>query len=424
MVLTRRQALLGAASSALAMSSGTRARAEGADVTHLAFWGGWTGPDGLAMQRLVAQFNAEVREVQVTLTLYNWDLIFDRWLQEFVGGSPPDLVGIHVTEIAEYAHRGMLYNISREAQHYHLRAEEFPPLLWRLCQVGNGQYAIPLDFHPLGLYINARAARQAGLDPRRPPTTGRELLAWAARLTDRARGIWGLTAPAGDVECFRQWYSLLYQFGGRFMNDSGTRCMVNSAAGVQAYRFLQDMVATRRVAMPAEVAPDADFLAGRVSMYVQGPWYIRGALQAGIELVTAPLPLIGRQFHVWSNSHVLTVVNTQDSTRAAAAMRFIAWIHTHAREWAEAGQIPANTTTLAQLPSASIWPYLRPFAAEIPHIVYQPSLLQEAQLFAENGSTPLNNATRAVMLGQKTPAQAVRIMSDQVDQALSIPATA
>ena len=62
-------------------------------VTQLSFWGGWTGPDGLAMQQFVRRFNAETRDVQVTLTLYNWDLIFDRWRTEFDGGSPPDIVG-------------------------------------------------------------------------------------------------------------------------------------------------------------------------------------------------------------------------------------------------------------------------------------------------------------------------------------------
>jgi multiple sugar transport system substrate-binding protein len=423
MRLTRRAALLGALAAPITVVPAIRVAAHYSSqaVTELSFWGGWTGPDGLAMQRLVSRFNAEVRDVRVTLTLYNWDLIFDRWRQEFDGGSPPDIVGIHATEIAEYAHRGMLRDVTVDARNHHLAENEFLPQLWRRCQVEGGLYAIPLDIHPLGLYINARAARRAGLDPTRPPVTATELLSWAARLTNRARGAWGYAAPAGDVECFRQWYSLLYQFGGRFLNAAGTRCTANSDAGARAYTFLRDTVTRHKVSMPEESSADADFLAEKVVMYVQGPWYIRGVQQAGIELVTAPMPRIGAIPLVWANSHVLGVVNTQDSARAVAAMRFIAWIHAHGLDWAEAGQVPAGNAARAMLPSTGIWPYLRPFAQQVPHLVYQPSLLVDTQLFAEHSPTPLINATRAVMLGQEAPAQAVRVMSEQVNQIISTP---
>ncbi len=421
MLLTRREALLAAAASlAAAGEARTRTRAAAIPVS---FWGGWTGPDGLVMQRLVARFNAEVDDVEVTLTLYNWDLIFDRWRQEFYGGSPPDLVGIHASEVAEYAGNGMLREIGAEARRMDLSAGQFLPVVWRKCLVENGLYAVPLDVHPLGLYINARSARRVGLDPSRPPATGAELLSWASRLTSHGRGTWGLAAPAGDVECFRQWYCLLYQYGGQFMDDAGTRCVADSPEGTQAYSFLRDLIVRWRVAMPAEASPDADFLAGRLAMYVQGPWYIRGALQAGIDLVTAPMPRVGRRDLVWANSHVLAVVNTEDATRAAAAMRFIGWLHAHALDWAEAGQVPASNAARSRLSGASVWPYLRPYAAQVSRVVYQPSLPDAAQLFAEQALTPLTSATRAVMLGQETPAQAVRIMSDQVNQALAAPAT-
>lgn len=390
-------------------------------VTRLQFWGGWTGPDGAAMQGLVRRFNAQSRDVQVTLTLYNWDLIFDRWRSEFDGGTPPDLVGIHATEVAEYAARGMLYDVTDAAGRYGLRASDFYPPPWRLCRVGGGLYAVPLDIHPLGLYINARQARQVGLDPRRPPRTASELLSWAARLTRPRTGTWGYAAPAGDVECFRQWYSLLYQLGGRFMDPAGARCLVDSAAGAAAYAYLSDLVVKRRVAMPREGAVDDDFIAGRVAMYLQGPWYIEGARQAGLELVTAPAPRVGPRRRVWANSHALGVVNTLDPARVDAAMRFISWVNAHALDWAQAGQVPAHNDARARLDATPIGPSLRPFVAALPSIVYQPNLIVHTRLFAERTSTPVISATRAVMLGQETPAAAVRVMSAQVDALVSAP---
>jgi multiple sugar transport system substrate-binding protein len=387
----------------------------GKGITQLSFWGGWTGPDGAMMQRLVGLFNSTVRDAHVTLTLYNWDLIFDRWRQEFEGGMPPDIVSIHATEVAEYAARGMLRDIQSEAQRFLPDGADFFPPPWRLCHVDGGLYAIPLDIHPLGLYIDAGAARRAGLDPRRPPGTAAELHGWAARLTDATRGRWGYAAPAGDVECFRQWYSLLYQFGGRFMDPAGTRCLADSPAGVRAFAFLRDAILARRVAMPREGPVDADFIAGKVSMYLQGPWYIQGARRAGVELVTAPAPRIGPRPAVWANSHVLGVVNTSDRGRVEAAMRFIAWLNSRALDWAEAGQIPAHNGARARLRATRIWPYLRPFVAQLPSIVYQPNLIAHTRLFAESAPTPVISETQAVMLGRETPAEAVRAMSAQVD---------
>ncbi|HWE61111.1 MAG TPA: extracellular solute-binding protein [Chloroflexota bacterium] len=402
-------------------ASGRAVAAPAQHVTHLSFWGGWAGPDGAVMQRLVRRFNAQTPDVQVTLTLYNWDLIFDRWRTEFDGGSPPDIVGIHATEVAEYAASGMLREVLREAGRYGLHAADFFAPPWRLCQTDGGLYAIPLDIHPLALYINARAAAGANLDVSRPPRTGAELVRWAERLTDHTAQTWGYAAPTEDVECFRQWYSLLYQFGGRFMNDAQTQCTADSNAGITAFAFLRDLIARYQVAMPLEGAVDGDFLTGRVMMYLQGPWYIKGVQQAGLPFVTVPAPRVGSRPLVWANSHVLGIVNTLDASRVDAAMRFIAWISAHALDWAEAGQVPARNTARARLGITAIWPYLRPFAMQLPNIVYQPNLTMQSRLFAENVSTPVIAATQDVMLGRKAPAVAAHAMSEQVNQIVTAP---
>jgi len=147
-----------AAAPAFMRPRATKAPTREKDVTRLAFWGGWTGPDGAMMQRLVGLFNGMSHDVQVTLTLYNWDLIFDRWREEFDGGTPPDIIGLHATEVAEFAARGMLRDITAEARRFLPSAANFFPPPWRLCHVDGGLYAVPLDIHPLGLYINAAAA--------------------------------------------------------------------------------------------------------------------------------------------------------------------------------------------------------------------------------------------------------------------------
>ena len=222
------------------------------------------------------------------------------------------------------------------------------------------------------------------------------------------------------MECFRQWYSLLYQFGGRFMDAAQHALPGRQRGGYAGLRVPARPGAGSRVAMPAEGSVDADFLAGKVSMYVQGPWYIHGALQAGIRLVTAPAPRIGARPLVWANSHVLGVVNTQDP-RARRRRDALHRLDQRARAGVGRGRPGAGRQrgARATCPPRAIWPYLRPFAAQIAAIVYQPNLLVAIAAFAENLPTPVISATQAVMLGTATPAAAVSTMSAQVDQLVS-----
>lgn len=97
-------------------------------------------------------------------------------------------------------------------------------------------------------------------------------------------------------------------------------------------------------------------------------------------------------------------------------MRFIAWLSAHALDWAEAEQVPARNEARANLHTASIWPYLCPFAAQVRNIAYRPNLLVHSQLCAENLSTTVISAMQVMKLGTATPSAAVGAISAQVDQ--------
>ena len=141
------------------------------------------GRTGWPCRGWCARFNAENRDVQVTLTLYNWDLIFDRWRAEFDGGAPPDIVGIHATEVAEFAARGMLLNIAGRVQLQGIDAEEFPGALWRLCRRGR-RHLRGADRHPPAGPVHQRTGGGAGGAGSAPPAARRR----GAALLGRAAG--------------------------------------------------------------------------------------------------------------------------------------------------------------------------------------------------------------------------------------------
>lgn len=71
------------------------------DVVTLEFWGGWTGPDGAIMQKLVDQYNAENPGVHVNLTVQQWSPLFDAFIAAASAGTSPDIMAMHPQETAD-----------------------------------------------------------------------------------------------------------------------------------------------------------------------------------------------------------------------------------------------------------------------------------------------------------------------------------
>src|SRR3989442_15810400 len=68
----------------------------------LAFWGGWTGPDGDVMRAMVHQYNARNPDVHVTLTTLQWTPLFDKFLTSMRAGEGPDLMAMHPHDTAQF----------------------------------------------------------------------------------------------------------------------------------------------------------------------------------------------------------------------------------------------------------------------------------------------------------------------------------
>src|SRR5229473_1920485 len=68
-----------------------------AGSTQINFWHGLTGPDGAYLANLVQQYNAQNTDnLCVNITVYNWDVFFDKWLSGVAAGNPPDVVVLHI----------------------------------------------------------------------------------------------------------------------------------------------------------------------------------------------------------------------------------------------------------------------------------------------------------------------------------------
>src|SRR5215213_5638264 len=295
----------------------------GTGGTHIAFWNGLTGSDGVTLIDMLAPFAAAHPEVSVTIEQIPWNTLYTKLQAAFVAGQPPDVVILHASEIPQFASYGVLKDLS---SWYSDKGGFFPvddiSEITRNGMMYDGvTYGIPLDNHGRGLWINKGAFEKAGLDPAMNPPVGYD--AWVALLQKLTLDKNGKNAadPAFDPENVVQWgytvgewprvnfLAALVQNGGSFASEDGKTITVNSEAGVKALQQEVDLVYKYHVS-PPEAGFDTwqGFGAGTVAILPTGSWFRnQAATFSDIDSEPWPQPQFGEKNATWFGAHTWMV---------------------------------------------------------------------------------------------------------------------
>src|SRR5690606_23457677 len=96
-------------------------------------------------------------------------------------GTLPDVAIIHADQVATHVFRNILRPIDSIVEEAGIVGEDFPEGVWAAGQVGDSRYAIPLDIHPMTMFVNLDMLEAAGITE--VPATAEEFEAAAAALT-------------------------------------------------------------------------------------------------------------------------------------------------------------------------------------------------------------------------------------------------
>lgn len=405
---------------AFAQETNTPACPEGS--ISIDFWHGLTGPDGSFLAKMVDQYNQENTDgLCVNLTVIHWDQFFSKWLSDVGTGNPPDVVLYHINEMPQYAQLGAVTPITDLADEVGIDLSVFPEEMQNLSHWNSDLYGVPLDVHPVAMYINTDLAEAAGLDISAPPTDRDTFLEWAQAMNHPDEGVYGVCFASVNVQSFRVWYGWLWQNGARFIDDSGSMVVVSSPEGEEALQFASDLVNTYGVAPEGEQDPDTDFQNGKCGIHFQGPWWITGFAETeGLNFMTAPQPVMFDEPGVWASDHFFGISTQEDTESQLNGMKFVKWMVDHGALWGESGQIPASSEARESeaFTSSDIYKYQLAFVDEIPYAHLTPVIPQSTEIFAENVQTPLVVNFQAAMLGALDPATALQEMQAGIQQVL------
>lgn len=326
------------------------------------------------MQKLVDRFQADHKNIKVKQTRIIWAEFYQKLPASVSNGKAPDIAIMHADTVATNAARQVVQPLDDVAAALKLTEADFAPLAWKGGIYKDKRYALPLDVHPAGLYYNQTVMEKAGLDPNKPPTTGDELLEMLEKM--KAKNIQGMWMSARDASGLNG-QTLLYQYGGKMVNEDGATVGWDQEPGVKAITWLKNLV--DKGYSPKNVAQDGHsvaFQSDKAAFMLNGPWMTTPlGDNKKLKWKAAPVPKIGDELATWAGSHqfVLPRQIKADKNKAVASRVFVNWISQQSLNWADAGMVPARITVLKS-PEFKKKGAVNQFAAELDYARFLPPI--------------------------------------------------
>lgn len=371
---------------------------ESCGVVRLQYWNPFTGPDGPFMGQMVSAFNAANPNIQVTMTTQSE--YYTQLSTAAASNSLPDVAVIHADQIATQVYRNILRPMNDIVATSGINGDDFPEAVWKAGEVDGMRYAVPLDIHPMTMFVNMDLLATIGVDT--PPTTGAEFAAIASSLTGNGNNGFMITSGFPIRQIFEM---LLYQFGGSSFNVDGTEATWNSEAGVQAAQWLLEAQAAYSEPNLEVDAELNSFKGGTVGMIWNGIWQTTNVTGDGVffNAIATAVPQIGPIPAVWAGSHQLALPARPDADacRDTAAGIFISYLLDNSVTWSRAGQLPASSVVRASAEFAEVLPQADIAAGSAEYVFFPPSVPGITDAYG-----PLDEAISALMSGTATDIQA------------------
>ena len=256
----------------------------------------WGDPAELTNQiALVEAFEAAHPEIDVEVTVSDWDAYWDKLQTGLAGGAAPDVFAMDGPIFPDYQSRGVLLDLQP-----YIERDSFD--LTALADAGvahfttpDGQYGLPRDLNVVALYYNKAMFDAAGIPYPDDTWDWDKLIEVGKQLTidedgDGLPEQWGFYTETTDMENY--WSSLVWQAGGDIVSEDRTKTLLGSDEAVLGLQQLQDLVYTHKIMPTPDLFVEIGdaFEQGQAAMESNGSWLVPTHLAAGIDLGVAHLP--------------------------------------------------------------------------------------------------------------------------------------
>lgn len=315
--------------------------------TVIRFWNGFTGVDGEAMDKIVADFNRDVApqyNMTVAVDKLPWDTLFTKITTTSSNlKSAPHIVAMSASRISSMQSKGILTSLNGIEEYLNVTEDDYISAAWNGGVLANGdRYGFPIDVHPTAMYYNKDLISEDEL-----PTTWEEFAQVCREKTKN--GVYGWAVPSMYSITKDVFLNMLYTAGGSVFDSQGN-AVYNSQVGIDAVTRLADFVQGANAISPKDVGAGGDmtlFVQGKSVFYFDGPWVINSFGLFDNEnsnIGVAPCPSsVGTNDINFAGSHQFTLMkNTVTNDRIKnLCYIFMKYVNENSMDWALGGQVPA-----------------------------------------------------------------------------------
>lgn len=269
-----------------------------------------------------------------------WSSYYDAVNAAFAADSPPDILLMHESNIADYASRDLLLPLEDAFSAVGIDPADVTEPGTEAATIGDEFYAVPFDEHANLAHLNMDLMAKAKLvnDDGTPilPTSPEELKEQAQQFQDATGKQY--IAWANDFNIpYRIMSSLASQQGEPLVSDDG-EVNLESDAAKEALTLISDLYSSG-IADPKQTYDSSQqaWLAGDVGMLINGTWVVNEYNKsAPFDYTATDFPTLYDQPGVWANSHtwVVPVQDEADPVRYRAAMEYAAFMFKNDDAWA------------------------------------------------------------------------------------------
>lgn len=206
------------------------------------FWSLFTGGDGEFFDAIINEFNKTHTDIQLKNDTVKFDDYYTKLTAALAAGNAPDMIVCHQGNLLNYVPSGQLLALDEYLKANNFPIDDFVEAPLKACNFDGKQYAIPLDVHPIIMYVNTDLLEKAGI--KEIPQTIEDLIAAGVKVAETT-GKMGIdidntTAVYKAYTLTRLFFSFIYQQGGTFLTADNKAANFNNEYGVKALQALQE----------------------------------------------------------------------------------------------------------------------------------------------------------------------------------------
>lgn len=247
--------------------------ASGAASGTLTVWA--MGAEGEALPQLTSKFEADNPGVKVNVTAVPWSSAYDKFKAAIAANQVPDLAQVGTTWMGEFVAAGAL-----DATPSNIDGGSFFKGAQETTVVDGTSYAVPWYVETRLVYYRTDIAQQAGVTT--PPTDWDGLKAMAKAMKEKGGAEWGISLQPGQQGSWQTVLPFVWSNGGEVTSSDGKAWTWDDPKNAEALAYYQSFF-TEGLAnkAPAEGTTEADFVSGKVPMFISGPWMMAAVEKAG-----------------------------------------------------------------------------------------------------------------------------------------------